>query len=128
YGAPKKRGVMGSSLGGLMAYHQMMLDPKAYDFVASLSGTFGWDGDEMKARMRAQNFGPKNTKAVLYLDSGGSPGEDNYSPTLRMKQRLEFAGFTPGERLFYAHAVDAPHEEWAWAERVGTPVRIFESL
>jgi predicted alpha/beta superfamily hydrolase len=131
YGVPKKRGVLGSSLGGLMAYHQLLRDPDAFDFVASMSGTFGWGrriGAQARMKDRCATFGPNDTRAILYLDSGGSPGRDNYTPTLELKDLLVQNGFEEGARLFYEHAQDAPHNEWAWAERVRTPISIFESL
>ncbi len=131
YGVPEKRGVIGSSLGGLMAYHQMLRDPGAFDFVASMSGTFGWGrriGADATMNERCAGFGPTDTRAILYLDSGGRPGKDNYTPTVELKDLLVRNGFEEGARLFYVHAQDAPHNECAWAERVRTPISIFESL
>ncbi len=131
-GRPRKVGVMGSSLGGLMAFYQALRFPNAYDFVGSLSGTFGWGamspeshGDTLVARFSEVQL----RRPVLYLDSGGTAeeGTDNYHSNRKMADVLS-RNHRWGEQLHHWHQRGAPHNEAAWAERAHRPVRLFESL
>lgn len=147
YGAPEAAGVMGSSLGGLVAFHQIVRDPAAWQFAASLSGTFGWgsigaDNETLIERIASAGKLPQ----VLYLDSGGGPGSgcadadgdgifddapdagDNYCETEQLKQTLEGLGFVHGKDLFHWWEPGAAHDEAAWAARVFRPLQVFEAL
>ncbi|MBI5487374.1 MAG: alpha/beta hydrolase [Deltaproteobacteria bacterium] len=147
YGTPEQVGVLGSSLGGLIAFHEATRFPGAYDFAASMSGTFGWGSMELTNETlidRAAAGGHGTT--VLYLDSGGGPGSgcidldgdgiqddspdaaDNYCETRQMADTLAGAGYVWDVDLFHWWEADAPHNEAAWAARVGRPVGIFEGL
>lgn len=126
YGVPARVGVMGSSLGGLMALLQWMMFPDAYDFVASLSGTMWWEthGTPFYKRVLAHE---QELPEALYLDSGGAPGRgDNYESNLALVQGLRAQQRADG--LTYYHDVDAPHREYAWRQRAHRPLQIFESM
>lgn len=127
YGRPRRTGILGASLGGLISFYQALLYPRRYDFAASLSGTFAWgaSGDQSVPNRFAQGR-PGNE--VLYLDSGGGPGVDNYDETRAFADQLAAAGYVWDRSLFHWLAPDAPHNEAAWAKRVGRPLRLFESL
>lgn len=130
YGAPKRTGVLGSSLGGLISMHIAHRHPESFDFVGSMSGTLGWgameaDGETIIDRYKAA---PPSVSAI-YIDSGGEPGGgDNYDPTRRMADTLAHAGYSFGEDLFHWHEPGAPHNEAAWRARAHRPIKIFESL
>lgn len=146
YGTPDKVGVMGSSLGGLISFHEANRFPNRYDFAASLSGTFRWgsfnvNNETMLARYQAA--GRQST--VLYLDSGGNPGTgcvdsdgdglndddtdtDSYCVNRQFADQLEAMGYVYGEDLTHWHEPGAQHNEAAWAARVFRPIQIFESL
>jgi S-formylglutathione hydrolase FrmB len=129
YGRPLRIGVLGSSLGGLMALTQANERPRAYDFVGSMSGTLQWGaigGPGERMIERYQGFNPTGT--VFYLDSGGGPGRDNYDGTLEMVRLLEARGAKWGQDLWHWHEPGAAHDEGAWGGRVFRPLRIFESL
>lgn len=142
YGAPGARALLGSSLGGLVSLHLGLAAPATWDMAISLSGTVGWgsigaDGptliDAVEAGGRA---GP-----ALYVDSGGggpcedSDGDgieddgaassDNYCENRQLADALAAAGWTWEVDLWHWHEPGAPHNEAAWAARVGQPLAIF---
>lgn len=147
YGTADTVGVMGSSLGGLISFHQVLRHPGRYAFAASLSGTFGWgsfntDNETMIERFAAAGVQP----TALYLDSGGGPGSgcvdedgdginddtfdsgDNYCETRQMADTLVEGGYIWDEDLWDWWEPDADHNEAAWAARVWRPLGIFEGL
>lgn len=147
YGKPQKVGVMGSSLGGLISFHQALRHPGAWDFAASLSGTFGWGSIGTKNETliaRYQKAGKQGTK--LYLDSGGGPGsgcvdsdgdgtdddtqdaEDNYCETVQLRDVLAGQGYAFDQDLWHWWENGAQHNEAAWAARVFRPLQAFEKL
>lgn len=147
YGVPARTGVLGSSLGGLISFHEVLRDPEVWDFAGSLSGTFGWGsiGAENETLIERWQEAPK-VNAKLYLDSGGGPGSgcvdsdgdgtnddapdsaDNYCETIQLRDVLDASGYAFDEELFHWHEPGAMHDEAAWAARVFRPVQIFEAL
>jgi hypothetical protein len=146
YGSAPRVGVMGSSLGGLVAFYQVLRDPTAWHFAASLSGTFGWGSIGAQNETLIARFAKAGKLPVaLYLDSGGGPGSgcvdsdgdgtnddtpdaaDNYCETEQMKQTLETLGWQHDQDLWHWWETDAAHNEAAWAARVWRPVQLFEA-
>ncbi|MFT4538323.1 MAG: hypothetical protein ACI841_004135 [Planctomycetota bacterium] len=75
YGEPTKRGLMGSSLGGLISFHIPHRSPSHYDFAASISGTMGWGSigtGFMNQTMIERYAASGHQGTALYLDTGGS--------------------------------------------------------
>jgi predicted alpha/beta superfamily hydrolase len=130
YGAPKKVGVMGASLGGLVSYYQAVAYPHAYDFVAGLSATMRWGKIGAENPTMADLFRDRpKTKTVFYLDSGGEPnGRDNYNSNRATADALAGLGYRWDEQLYHWHEPGAEHTEKAWADRVHGPLQIFEHL
>ncbi len=147
YGDPERVGVMGSSLGGLISYHQALRYPGAYDFVASLSGTFGWGSIAAANPTLIELYeGVGCQPSVFYLDSGGSEGSgcadtdgdgtdddtddagDNYCETRQMADLLAAEGCVWNSDLHHWWESGAAHNEAAWAARVFRPLAIFEAL
>ncbi|GMV12481.1 MAG: hypothetical protein AMXMBFR56_07050 [Polyangiaceae bacterium] len=147
YGQPQKVGVMGSSLGGLISFHQVLRHPGTWDYAASLSGTFGWGSIGAKNETLIARFakaGKQDTK--LYLDSGGGPGsgcadsdgdgtnddapdaDDNYCETLQLRDVLASQGYVFDQDLWHWWESGAPHNEAAWAARVFRPLQAFEGM
>lgn len=142
YGEPRARALLGSSLGGLVSLHLGLADPAAWDMAISLSGTVGWgsigaDGPTLLDVVQAGGLsGP-----ALFVDSGGggpcvdSDGDgleddgpdarDNYCENRQLVDALAVAGWTWEEDLWHWHEPDAPHNEAAWAARVGRPLALF---
>jgi hypothetical protein len=145
YGLPPIEGVLGSSLGGLIALHMAQRYPDVFDFAASMSGTLGWGSigpHNVTIIEHAQTAGHQAT--AIYLDSGGSgtcvdsdgdgiwdddpAAEDNYCETLQMRTVLETAGYVIDSDLWYWWEPDALHNEAAWAARVWRPLQVFDGL
>ena len=148
YGKPKRSGVMGSSLGGVIAYDQLLRHPASWDFVASLSGTMGWGSIdetthnptliELFAKL------PACPAATLYLDSGGGPNggcidsdgdgirddnkfaTDNFCENVQLAESLRAIGCGP--RLTYKWTPDAKHNEGSWRDRAPAIFQLFELL
>jgi hypothetical protein len=145
WGEPDRVGVMGSSLGGLIALHQADRYPGRYDFAASLSGTIGWGSIGMNNPTIMQRYvtaGLRDT--VLYLDSGGGgscydadadgindddpTSSDNYCTTAQMRDALYGVGYTPNVDLYHWWEPGQGHNEAAWASRVWRPMQIFAGM
>lgn len=146
YGKPRRSGVMGSSLGGVIAYDQVLRHPATWDFVASLSGTMGWGsiGQGVHNATIVKLYAALSAcpPATFYLDSGGGPGSgciddqgvreappdggDNYCENTQMNETLIALGCGP--RLTYKWAQGAQHAESYWRLRAPAIFRIFEAL
>ncbi len=148
YGEAAVVGTMGSSLGGLIAFHIGHRFPERYDMVISLSGTMGWGsiGLQNPTMMELYEGAGKRPFAV-YLDSGGSDGgspcvdadadgtmdddpdaSDNYCENLQMRDLLESLGWAFDVDLWHWWEQGAPHNEVAWAARVDYPLGLFADL
>ena len=147
YGTPRVVGVMGSSLGGLMAFYQVHLYPESYDFAASLSGTFGWGsfGQHTQTMIDIYRSMSKVRDPSLF-DSGGGTGdpcadldgdgmkddsravETITARTVSSPMSLPRRGTSGDQDLWHWYEPDAPHAEWAWSERVWRPLEIFEDI
>lgn len=149
YGSTGHDGLMGSSLGGLISLHVAWARPGEYDFVASLSGTLGWGTLGLREETMEQRWLASPPPGVaVYVDSGGGPGADpacldldgdgqaeddpdaadNYCETRQFADALAGAGFVWQQDLWHWWEPDAPHDEAAWAARVGLPLDLFLSL
>lgn len=149
YGSTGLDGTFGSSLGGLVSLVIAQDHPGDYDFAASLSGTLGWgrfalENETVEERWLAAP--PAGT--VVYVDSGGGPGDDggcfdldgdgfseddpdssdNYCETRQFADDLAAHGWTWDDDLFHWWEPGATHDEVAWSLRVGQPIDTFLSL
>ena len=142
-------GLLGSSLGGLISLHIAQRYAGAYDFVASMSGTLGWGrfAYDHPTQQDLWTAAPVDD-IVVYVDSGGSTGPDgacqdldgdgypeddpdsfdNYCENRQFADALAAHGYVWDETLFHWHALDAPHQETAWAERVSLPLQLFSEV
>ncbi|MCA9663240.1 MAG: hypothetical protein KC486_33220 [Myxococcales bacterium] len=150
YGEPLTSAVMGSSLGGLISFVIADLYPDDYDMVISMSGTVGWgsigDGVNNPTILEIYEQAGKRPFAI-YLDSGGGDGgmpcvdsdldgiddddlaaSDNYCENNQLRDALAGLGYTFDLDLWHWWEPDAPHNEAAWAARVGMPLTHFAGL
>ena len=77
YGAGSHRGLLGSSLGGLVSLYIALQFPGEYDFAGSLSGSFWWDSDWIVSAYAGAGHGTTR----VYLDSGGGGSCPAATPT-----------------------------------------------
>ncbi|CAN0573718.1 unnamed protein product, partial [Laminaria digitata] len=133
YGPARKVGVLGSSLGGLAAFHAAQRHPNSFDFVGAMSATFGWgqmaEGVKNPSMIDRFKEQPRLRRPKFYIDSGGAPGGgDNYDVTQQMAGVLADSGYRWNKDLWHWHEPNAPHSEAAWAARVNRPLRLFEAM
>lgn len=139
------RGLMGSSLGGLISLYIAHLYPESYVLSASLSGTLAWGRFGLGNTTMQTLYTQAGKRAfVVYADSGGGPGSgcstgpqdalvdeddrDNYCSTKSFVEALHGIGYEYEVDLYHWHEQDAPHNEQAWAARVNKPLSIFKAL
>jgi enterochelin esterase-like enzyme len=118
---PRNTGILGSSLGGVAAFHTAWRRPNVFGLAACLSSTFGFR-DELLARVRREGRAGREGLR-FYLDSGW-PG-DNYEPTLALAAALIEAGFELGRDLVHLAYPLARHDERSWSARIHVPLQLF---
>lgn len=118
---PRNTAILGSSLGGVAAFHAAWTRPDAYGLAGCLSSTFGYR-DELLARVRREGHAGREGLR-LYLDSGW-PG-DNFEATLAMAAALIDAGFVLGRQVVHLAFPLARHDERSWSSRVHVPLQLF---
>ena len=116
--------VMGSSMGGLIAFMMAWGHPEIFAKAACLSPAFG-HGDIL-ARVAMTQDGPKPIR--LYLDNGGVGLEATLQPGCdQMLALLRKQGYQEGVQLQWFQEATAEHNEQAWAARVWRPLTfLFE--
>ena len=118
--SPRHTAAMGSSLGGVLAFHLGWAHPDVFGQVACLSSTFGYQ-DDLFDRVVAEP--PPPTR--FYLDSGWP--RDNFEAVREMRTRLLQRGLVTGRDLLYLAFPLARHNEDAWAARLHIPFQfLFE--
>ncbi|MBL4843931.1 MAG: hypothetical protein JKY65_00275 [Planctomycetes bacterium] len=116
-----RTGVMGSSLGGVIAFHLAWSYPEVFGNAACLSSTFG-HRDDLLERVRGDSI--ESRKGLkIYLDSGWP--SDNYEITLSMVNALIERGFMLGRDVLHLAFPNDKHNETSWASRVHIPLQLF---
>jgi enterochelin esterase-like enzyme len=113
--------VLGSSLGGVVAFHLAWVWPQVVGNAACLSSTFSWK-DDLIDRVRTDEIESRRELRV-YLDSGWP--HDNYEATLSMASALVERGFVLGRNIHYLAFPFARHDEMSWASRCHLPLQLF---
>jgi predicted alpha/beta superfamily hydrolase len=123
--------ILGSSMGGLFAFHAAWSRPDVFGKAACLSSSFWW---ATRWAVRRARGGPApDPRPVFYLDSGAAPDpmepdpnvRDGFHHTRAMFRALTAQGFTPGVDLHRLVFPGQPHEPKAWGSRVGLPLQIL---
>ncbi|MBP9707413.1 MAG: alpha/beta hydrolase [Oligoflexales bacterium] len=134
-------GIAGSSLGGLISLYAGIKYPDQFSFIASLSGTLGWGRLKQNNKTVVEYYAKiENFEAKIYLDSGGSPGQDgrcldqdndgfpeddsddsdNFCMNAYFKNSLSHK-----LDLTYYWETNAGHNEAAWARRFPNVIAEF---
>jgi len=142
------RGIMGSSLGGLISLYIAHLYPEDYDFAGSLSGSLYWGKAGLTNLTMEELYEAAGKRDfAIYVDSGGSDGgdgctdpngdglpaddpndSDSYCATRHFADAMADLGYDWNTELWHWYEAEAEHNEIAWAVRVFRPLEIFLSL
>jgi predicted alpha/beta superfamily hydrolase len=108
--------VMGSSLGGLIAFHLVWTYPEVFSRAGCLSPAFLVDDGEIVDRVRRYH-GPKKPVKLAILN--GTEGlEAELRPAVnQMVTALRKQGYRDGKELLYRVVPGAEHNEQAWAQQ-----------
>ena len=121
------RGLVGSSLGGVISLHGLYAHPETFGFAGVLSPAFFWNGDDRWFRLVERNDPPAGR---IYLDVGDSELADQELTSRyvegfeRMAELLRRRGFEDGS----LRAVLEPggtHHENDWARRLPDALRFL---
>jgi enterochelin esterase-like enzyme len=123
--------ILGSSMGGLLAFCATWTRPDVFGSAACLSSSFWW-GDRY-AVLRVAQSEPPAPRPRLYIDSGAAlnPGEgdvnarDGFHHARAMFRALTARGYTPGVDLHRMVFTGATHDAASWSERVGIPLQLL---
>ncbi len=104
-------GMIGSSLGGLLACYTGVTHPDVYGMIGSLSPSTWWDNNWIITEVQnATNLGGR-----MYLDSGDAGTDDDDEPLTAM---LDAVYATKPVALDYLVQADGQHSEVYWRQRV----------
>lgn len=114
-------GIGGSSLGGLISLYLGLKYPNVFSRIAVVSPAVWWADNQIVHYTEAQSRKPP---LRIWLDIGTKEGRDaneaqkTVADARLLKTALEKKGWKEGGDLKYVEAVDAEHNEKAWAARV----------
>jgi predicted alpha/beta superfamily hydrolase len=122
------RGLLGSSLGGVISLHGLYAHPETFGFAGVMSPAFFWNGDDRWFRLVERNDPPSGR---IYLDVGDRElvGDDELSRRYvegfeRMAELLRRRGFEDGSlRAVLEHG--GVHHENDWARRLPDALRFL---
>lgn len=136
---PEDTAVMGSSMGGLMAFYAMAEYPQVFGQAAAVSMHIPLAGvekaeDHQKWAAEAADafqryLGTSQMKPGrnrLYIDHGTATLDEAYAPYSKaLIPMLETAGWNGPDFMFRTYA-GAEHNETAWAQRVDIPLAFLD--
>ena len=131
-------GIMGYSLGGLMACHAAWTRPNIFGFAACQSPSFWWPynndfsaGDFFFINVTLKDETLRNHRSGqrIYLDAGGKETYLPFTLTQAMlfaAQDMENTAYFEWDKNLWANVFsDDPHSFTYWAMRIWNPLKIF---
>jgi predicted alpha/beta superfamily hydrolase len=122
------RGLLGSSLGGVISLHGLYAHPETFGFAGVMSPAFFWNGDDRWFRLVERNDPPS---ARIYLDVGDRELVDNEELSRRyvegferMAALLRARGFDNGSLRAVLDRGGVHHED-TWARRLPDALRFL---
>jgi enterochelin esterase-like enzyme len=115
----ENRGVMGSSLGGLISFLLCWNYPEVFGKGACLSSSFYFNNN--LALQIAEGYQGEKKPVKLYIDHG----EDGLIEGQKMFALLSNKGFIVGKDIDYFYAPGAQHNEKEWANRLERPLKFL---
>ncbi|MDB6114642.1 MAG: putative hydrolase of the alpha/beta superfamily [Lacunisphaera sp.] len=111
---PRHTGLVGSSMGGLVALYFALWHPRVFGQVAAMSPSVWWDD-----RVVLRDFSKLKKKPAvrLWLDMGTA--EPGWEGIRLLRDILLSKGWREGDDLAYHEISGAEHSEHAWAARIG---------
>lgn len=112
---PNETGIMGSSLGGLMAVYAGFAYPEVFRYVGAMSSAF-WFNPEIYDFVRNAEKGPEK----IYIDWGTMEGSDPGAfsrSNEEMVSILKEKGYVEGVNLKVVIDEGAQHNEYYWGKR-----------
>jgi enterochelin esterase-like enzyme len=136
---PEDTAVMGSSMGGLMAFYAMAEYPGVFGQAAAVSMHIPlagvergedhskWAAESTDAfRRYVATSGMTPGRNRLYVDHGTATLDEAYAPYSKLFiPMLEAAGWRGSDFMFRTYA-GAEHNETAWAQRVDIPLAFLD--
>ena len=115
---PEDTAIMGSSLGGLAAFHAGWKHSDVWKRAAAVSPSFWWNNQDTKALVNATATKPSLRLWVdIGTNEGGSPAT-TLANTRAVRDALVTKGFKAGSDLGYLEAAGGRHDEASWAARL----------
>jgi len=112
---PENTGIIGSSLGGLAAFHLGLLYPARFGHVGAMSASLWWSDFKSHRRIKSKALKVSSTRFWLDVGTRESPAPENTVLQVRtVAQALENRGF---DVTFYTD-VGAWHTERVWRRRI----------
>jgi predicted alpha/beta superfamily hydrolase len=118
---PGNMGILGSSLGGLLACYAAWTRPHVYGSAGCMSSSFWWDNFVFSGKIMTATPAP-SPQNLAYLDVGtGEPAvqTDGFQVT---RTHYEGAGWVVNSTLFSHVAPGAHHSEAYWGARFWIPI------
>ena len=108
---PKDTGILGSSLGGLVALHLGMTRPDVFGLLGVVSPSVWWKGREILGQIH-------KTPARIWLDVGTAESPTAERDAQDLRDVLVRKGWREGRDLAFDVDPGAKHDEKAWAGRI----------
>lgn len=109
-------GLAGSSLGGLATLAIGFERREAFGLLGVMSPSVWWDNSYIVRKAQAL---PRKTRQRIWLDVGTREAKGLTDQTRSLRDALLEKGWRLGSDLQYTEALNARHNELAWARRVG---------
>ncbi len=111
---PRHTGMVGSSMGGLVALYFALWHPREFGHIAALSPSLWWDD---RTVLREFSRLRRKPDVRLWLDMGTA--EPGWEVVRLFRDTLAGKGWREGADLAYREVAGAAHHEAAWAARIG---------
>jgi predicted alpha/beta superfamily hydrolase len=116
-------GIVGSSLGGLIALYAFFKRTDVFGFAGVMSPALWY------AQRRIFDYLEQSERVDgrIYVDVGTKEGTAELTDVKRLRDRLLQMGYRHGDDLMFMIDLGGAHHESAWARRMAKPLRFFLS-